>query len=316
MTDLGSLFKAAAEEKRKLKEQQENSQAGKALKAVQERLKANNDIGEMMEIFVENKPREVIKEVIVEKEVIKEVVKTDSFQQPAPQPVDPNFTSLQRKVQFLEQAIGRIAATGPGSGEVNLRWLDDVERSTIQDQHYLRYDAPTKKFVFDNGHKNSHYGAFQSTVTQTCGASTATALTYNQVDFSYGVTVANNSQVVLEHPGLYNAQFSVQLTNAGTAIDSVYIWLRQNGVDVAGSAGKIDVPSKHGNDDGALLIGWNFYIKTVIPNDYFEFIWFTADETHVTIPNLPDKAAVPGVSPYIPGTASVVLTVSPVNVDD
>lgn len=316
MTDLGSLFKAAAEEKRKLKEQQENSQAGKALKAVQERLKSNNDIGEMMEIFVENKPREVIKEVIVEKEVIKEVVKTDSFQQPAPQPVDPNFTSLQRKVQFLEQAIGRIAATGPGSGEVNLRWLDDVERSTIQDQHYLRYDAPTKKFVFDNGHKNSHYGAFQSTVTQTCTPATATALTYNVTDFSYGVTIQNNSEITIEHPGLYNVQFSVQLINSGTQIDSVYIWNTQNGIDIPGSTGKIDVPPKHGFNDGALLIGWNFYIKTVTPNEYFDFKWFVLDTTHTTITYVAPQAAVPGVSPAIPGTASIVLTVSPVNVDD
>ena len=313
MTDLGDLFKAASQEKRKLKEQQENTQAGKALKAVQERLKLNNDIGQMMEVFVEGKIP--TKEVIVEKEVIKEVVvNKDSFQQPAPQPIDPNIAGIQKKMQFLEQAISRIAATGPGSGEVNLRYLDDVDRGTISDGLYLKYNSPTKKFVFDRGQTNSYYGAFESTQTQTCNASTATALTYNQVDFSYGVTVANNSQVVLEHPGLYNAQFSVQLTNAGTAIDAVYIWLRQNGVDVVGSAGKIDVPSKHGNGDGALLIGWNFYINTVAANEYFEFMWFTPDDAHVTIPTLPQQAAVNGTSPYIPSTASVVLTVSPVKI--
>ena len=312
MTDLGDLFKAAGEEKRKVKEQQENTQAGKALKALQERLKAKNDIGEMMEIFVEGKQKEVIKEVIVEKEVIKEVINNDSFQQPAPQPVDPNFTSLQRKVQFLEQAIGRIAATGPGSGEVNLRYLDDVNRSTIDDKLYLRYDAPSKKFVFDHGYKNSYYGAFQSTVTQYCNANTATALTYNQTDFSYGVTVQNNSQVHIEHPGLYNAQFSVQITNAGTAIDQLHIWLRQEGVDVVGSAGKIDIHPKHGSQDGAILIGWNFFIKTTFANEHFQFMWFTPDEVHTFIPTLPEQAAVAGVSPYIPSTASVVLTVSPV----
>lgn len=148
MTDLGDLFKAASQEKKKLKEQQENTQAGKALKAVQERLKY--DIGEMMEIFVEKKsqPKEIIREIVVEKEVIKEVINTDSFQQPAPQPIDPNFTALQKKVQFLEQAIGRIAATGAGSGEVNLRWLDDVDRTSISDQRYMRYNATSKKFEF------------------------------------------------------------------------------------------------------------------------------------------------------------------------
>jgi transcription elongation GreA/GreB family factor len=148
MTDLGDLFKAAAEEKRKLKEQQENSQAGQALKAVQERLRSNNEIAELMEVFVERK--QPVKEIIVEKEVVveKEVLNTQSFQQPKPQPVDPNFAALTKKIQFLEQAIGRIAATGPGSGEVNLRYLDDVDRASIYDMRYMRYNATSKKFEF------------------------------------------------------------------------------------------------------------------------------------------------------------------------
>jgi hypothetical protein len=114
MSDLNDLFKAAAEEKRKLKEQQEKTPAGKALKGLQERLKANNDIGEMMQVFVEKKP--VVKEIIKEIEVVKEVVNTDSFQQPKAQPVDPNIAGIIKKMQFLEQAIGKIAAHGPGGG--------------------------------------------------------------------------------------------------------------------------------------------------------------------------------------------------------
>lgn len=236
------------------------------------------------------------------------------FVQPDPAPVSRDIRDIQGKLKMLEGWVSKIAMAGPGGGEVNLRYLDDVARNTISNGLYLRYNEPTKKFIFDRGHYDNFYGAFQSTVTQNCGASTATALTYNQVDFSYGVTVTNNSQVVLEYPGLYNAQFSVQLKNTGTAIDAVYIWLRQNGVDVAGSTGKIDVPSKHGNGDGAILIGWNFYINTTVANEYFEFMWFTPDETHITIPTLPAQAAVNAISPAIPGTASVVLTVSPVKI--
>lgn len=47
-----------------------------------------------------------------------------SFQQPDPEKVDPNLQSIQGKLKFLEQAIGKIAATGPGSGEVNLAYMD------------------------------------------------------------------------------------------------------------------------------------------------------------------------------------------------
>ena len=95
------------------------------------------------------------KEVLVEemaatasREEILKLLKDKSFQQPNPPKVDPNFTAVTAKLKFLEQAIGRIAATGPGSGEVNLRWLDDVDRNSIQDGYYLAYNGTTKKFEF------------------------------------------------------------------------------------------------------------------------------------------------------------------------
>ena len=72
-----------------------------------------------------------------------------SFQQPDPDKVDPNLKAIQDKMKFLEQAIGRIAATGAGSGEVNFRYLDDVDRSTIGPNKHLAYNPDTKKFFFE-----------------------------------------------------------------------------------------------------------------------------------------------------------------------
>jgi hypothetical protein len=71
------LFAELAKAKAEAKKVQEQTPAGQALKGVQERLKQNNEIGELLEVFVEKKtqPKEVVKEVPVEiiKEVIKEV---------------------------------------------------------------------------------------------------------------------------------------------------------------------------------------------------------------------------------------------------
>lgn len=255
-------------------------------------------------------------DTIVSKSVkmISKAVDTQSAVDKIDDPLRRELDAMKKTIADLHRYARNTSQMG-GGGEVNLRYLDDVDRSAIQDDKYLRYEASTKKFTFDSGHKNNFYGAFQSTETQLCNANTATALTYNQTDFSYGITVQNNSQIHIETPGLYNAQFSVQLTNSGTAIDQVYIWLRQEGVDVIGSAGKIDIDPKHGSLDGAMLVGWNFFVQTTVPNEHFQFMWFTTDETHTTIPALPEQAAVPGVSPYIPSTASVVLTVSPVKID-
>lgn len=88
-------------------------------------------------------------EVYTKAEIDDLLKRNASFQQPDPKLVDPNFQAVQNKLKFLEQAIGRIAATGPGGGEVNLRWLDDVARETIADGRWLKYDGERKKFVFD-----------------------------------------------------------------------------------------------------------------------------------------------------------------------
>jgi hypothetical protein len=57
---------------------------------------------------------------------------------------------LEQKVKQLEAWISRIAATGSGSGEVNFRWLDDVDRSSIDQNKYLAYNPTSKKFQFED----------------------------------------------------------------------------------------------------------------------------------------------------------------------
>ena len=55
-----------------------------------------------------------------------------------------------RKISNLEQWVSRIAAHGPGSGEVNFRYLDDVDRSTIAEGRHLAYNANTGMFFFED----------------------------------------------------------------------------------------------------------------------------------------------------------------------
>jgi hypothetical protein len=102
-------------------------------------------------------PEVVNEEVLIEVAPIEEAPKPinvdkyltgKTFQQPEPDPVAKEFKAITDKMKFLEQAIAKIAAHGPGSGEVNFRWLDDVNRASINDNWVLEYDAATKKFQF------------------------------------------------------------------------------------------------------------------------------------------------------------------------
>ena len=55
---------------------------------------------------------------------------------------------INKKIKFIEQWVSKIQNAGPGSGEVNLRYLDDVDRSTIVDGYFLKYNDSTRKFDF------------------------------------------------------------------------------------------------------------------------------------------------------------------------
>lgn len=112
-----------------------------------------------------------------------------TFQQPNPEPVDRNLEAVQAKLKFLEQAIGKIAATGPGGGEVNLRWLDDVDRSTIVDGRWLKYNAATKKFVFDD--INPYQVVYNTTHV------TTSTYTVQDEDFYIGVDYAGPCTITL-----------------------------------------------------------------------------------------------------------------------
>jgi hypothetical protein len=123
------------------------------------------------------------------------------------------------------------------------------------------------------------YGSFYDTTTQSGVALTATAITFNSTDLSYNVAIGSpTSRIVVTRAGIYNLQFSAQISNPTASIDDVTIWIRQNGINIADSAGIVGTPSKHGAINGHTIIGWN-YILQAAANDYFELYWITDSGT-------------------------------------
>ena len=154
---------------------------------------------------------------------------------------------------------------------------------------------------------NKAYGSFYDTTTQSAAALTATAITLNSTDLSYNVAIGTpTSRIVIATAGIYNFQFSAQISNPSAAIDDVTIWLRQNGVNIANSAGLVGTPAKHGAINGHTIIGWNYLIQ-VAANDYLELYW-TTDNGTTQILTYP-ASAVPPIHPQAP---SMILTVQQV----
>ena len=147
------------------------------------------------------------------------------------------------------------------------------------------------------------YGAFSSNQDQTTTANTATLMTLNTTDFSNDVSISS-SKITVVNPGIYNLQFSVQLENADNAPQDTFIWLKQNGVDIVGSTGKVGMPArKSPGDPFHSIFGWNYFVS-MAASDYIEIYWSTTD-VDVTIQFYPASG-----SPTKPSTQSVVATLS------
>ncbi len=146
------------------------------------------------------------------------------------------------------------------------------------------------------------YGAFSSDQDQTTTANTATLMTLNTTDFANQVSISS-SKITVVNAGLYNLQFSTQFQNSSVQLHDVYIWLKQNGVDIPGSTGFVSIPNSHGGTNGHAIIGWNYFVE-MQANDHIEIYWSPTD-TAVTIQYYPASG-----TPTKPATQSVVATLS------
>ena len=146
------------------------------------------------------------------------------------------------------------------------------------------------------------YGAFSSDQDQVTTANTATLMTLNTTDFANEVSISS-SQITVVNAGIYNLQFSAQFQNTDTAFQDVYIWLKQNGVDIPGSTGFVSVPNRHAGTDGHSIIGWNYFLS-MAAGDHIEIYW-SVPNVAVTIQHLNASG-----TPTKPSTQSVVATLS------
>jgi hypothetical protein len=152
------------------------------------------------------------------------------------------------------------------------------------------------------------YGAFQSLVSQSTTANTATVMTLNTVDFASGVSLVGGSKLQVTNPGIYNLQWSGQFQNTDTQEHDVSVWLKQgNGAgaaaDVANSTGFVSVINKHGGINGHVITSWNYFVS-MQADDYIQ-LWWSTNNAAVTLHYYPTQTG-----PVRPATASLIATLS------
>lgn len=143
-------------------------------------------------------------------------------------------------------------------------------------------------------------------VTEALGvasSTTAIAVPLDTTDASNGVAIdtVTDSKVVFDTAGYYNIQFSAQLLNFTTSDDNVTFWWKQNGTDIAYSAGIQAVPSKHGSSPGAAIVSWNIVLP-LNADDYIQ-LYYASESGNTVLATYPA-----GTTPVHPVSPSVILT--------
>jgi len=154
------------------------------------------------------------------------------------------------------------------------------------------------------------HGSFTSTQIQTVATiNTPTRVTLNVTDYHRSVVQVAGDGIHVAQSGLYNVQFSCQLTNTDTQAHDAAIWLRKGvgagaAVDIPYSSSVTTVSGTHGGQPGYHIIAANFFVYLDV-DDYIE-LWWSTNSLQVRLDALP-----PITTPFVnPGSPSVVVTLS------
>lgn len=152
------------------------------------------------------------------------------------------------------------------------------------------------------------YGSFYDTTDQTAVSTTvAYAITLNTTDISQGVSIASSSQLTFADAGVYNIQFSIQLSSLSTAPQDIDIWFRKNGTDIANSNSRFGLAARKGVGDPYHIVAALNFLVTVQALDYIQLMWNT------TSVDARIEHYVAGTSPTRPAVPSVILTATRVS---
>jgi hypothetical protein len=191
-----------------------------------------------------------------------------------------------------------------------------LNADAIYNRRYLGSEA-----MIGNVYSNYFYGngryistAYNQIISNTDQAAAALdvayAITYDTTDFPDGITVTSGSRITFAESGVYVITYSIQFENDNNSTETVDIWLRYEGTDIAGTNSRFSLPPRKSLGVPSTLIAVT-PITVDIENDgdYIEIMWHPSD-LGVTIEHYNAVTASPGVTPAIPATPSVIVGVT------
>ena len=150
------------------------------------------------------------------------------------------------------------------------------------------------------------YGSFIDTSTVAAVANVSAPVLFNGVNTNSSQVYIGTptSRIYITNAGVYNYQYSLQITNSAAQIHTITVWIRQNGVDIVASSSEVNLPVKRGSVNSATILAVNYLIP-VQAGDYIELM-YVADDAAVSLTTIPASV----VAPIHPAAPAVIITVT------
>lgn len=145
----------------------------------------------------------------------------------------------------------------------------------------------------------SNYGFFTDGTQTNPVADTVNVVTFANTGPSNGISVVAGTQITVVNAGTYTKIFTMIVNKTSGGTSSMSVWLRLNGVDVAGSRQDLELI----NTLSQIFTSGNFTLN-IPAGGYIEMCWSSADIT-VQLAALPAA-----VAPIRPTGDSVKLTLT------
>ena len=151
------------------------------------------------------------------------------------------------------------------------------------------------------GSPGNYLNAFDTTTQNNAIANNINIMRFNTNAASQGFSIENGSQITATNIGVYNIQFSAQVTKSTGSVANIDIWLVKNGVAIANTNTTFTI---HDNAS-QLVAAWNWFLE-MNGTDYFQIAW-SSPNTNISL-----FVETGLVSPTRPDVPSIILTVQQV----
>lgn len=119
----------------------------------------------------------------------------------------------------------------------------------------------------------NYYGSFYHTASMlNTVPGTPNTMSISTTDLSSGVIISGsiNDKIKFLNSGIYDLQFSAQLDKTSAGADFIiYIWIRQNEIDVPISNTAV---TTLGGSNAKTVAAWNWFVSASA-NDYVQLMW-------------------------------------------